>query len=138
MVGHECNPRGSKSASMRQCTMYQPTAQALSARLLGYDKLRYLEDNLRDWNQRACSYYTRLLFGDEDLAAPIQNELPRQIEMLSIRFLVEPESIKPFSIEPCESISVPVLIRDYPCVFFLNERDLFLTSLVLQYKHQDV
>lgn len=130
MIGHEYNPRGSKSASMCQRMMRQPTAQALSARFLGYDKLCYLEDSLRDWNQRACSYYTRLLFSDEDFAAPIQNELPRRIEMLSIRFLVEPELIKPFSIEPCESTSVPVLIRDYPCVFFLNERDLFLTSLV--------
>ena len=137
MVGHEYNPCGSKSASACQRMTRQPTAQTLSARLLGYNKLCYLEDCLRDWNQRACSYYTRLLFSDENLAAPIQNELSRRIEMLSIRFLVEPELIKPFSIEPSESISVPVSIRDYPCVFFLNKRDLFPTSLVLQSKHRD-
>jgi hypothetical protein len=32
---------------------------------------------------------------------------------------------------------VPVLIRDYPCVFFLNKRDLFLRSLVPHSKYQD-
>lgn len=137
MVGYEYNPCSSTSASACQRMTCQPTAQTLCARLLGYNKLCYLEDCLHDWNQRACSYYTRLLFSDENLAAPIQNELPWRIEILFIRFLVEPELIKPFSIEPGESISVPVSIRDYPCVFFLNNRDLFLTSLIPQSKHQD-
>jgi len=53
-----------------------------------------------------------LPFSDENLATPIQNELPWRIEMLSIRFFVDPELIKPFSIQPSESISVPVSIRD--------------------------